>query len=61
MGSANTPCVIERVFSLTRWTVAGEMEFGYEIRELDVHGIKIGVVVRNPLEVVNRPLASDVV
>jgi len=33
--------------------MAGEMELGDEIRELEAFDIKLGVVVAKPLEVVN--------
>lgn len=38
-----------------------EVEFGNEIREVETLDIQIGVVVGNSLEVVYRPLASNII
>lgn len=40
--------------------MAREVEFGNEIGKLHVLDIEIGVIVRNSLEEVDRPLASDI-
>ena len=41
--------------------MAGEMEFGNEIREPEVLDVEVGVVFENPPEEVDRPLADDII
>jgi hypothetical protein len=41
--------------------MARKMEFWNEIRELQLLDVKIGVIVANSSEMVDRPFASDVV
>jgi len=38
-----------------------KMEFWDEVREPQVFDIEVGVIVRNPPEVVDRPFTSDVI
>jgi hypothetical protein len=37
------------------------MEFGNKIRELEVIDAETGVIIGNPLEMVDRPFAGDIV
>ena len=61
MGSANTLRVVEGVIGLTRWTVTRKVELGNEVGDLEAVDVEIGVVLQNPLEVIDGPLASDVI
>ena len=61
VGPADAFHVIERIISLTRCSVAGEVEFGNEVSELQVLDIEVGVVFGNPPEVVDGPFTSNVI
>ena len=41
--------------------MAGEVKFGNKVRELEMLDIEIGVEAGKSLEVVDRPLASDII
>ena len=61
VGPTNTLCVVERISCLTRFTMGRKMEFWNKVRKLQVLDVKIRVAVGNPLGMVNRPLAGDVI
>ena len=41
--------------------MTGKVEFGNEVRDSEAFYVEIGVMLESPLEVVNGPLASDIV
>lgn len=61
MSPADTPRIVERIVCLTRCTVTREVEFGDEIRELETLDVEVGVTVGESLEMMYRPLASDII
>lgn len=61
MGSPDACCIIERIPRLAGRAMTGEVEFGDIVREFETLKIKIGVVLSKTFEVVDRPLAGDII
>ena len=53
--------IVERILRLTGCTVTRKVEFGDVVEELEVLDVEVGVVLSETLEVINRPLAGDII
>ena len=61
MSLSNALCEVKGVLCLAIHTMARKVEFRDQVRELEVIDIEVQVVLREMLEVMDRPFTSNVI